>query len=146
MRAHKIDLIKHKNTKIHRTKEKEVPKDQNVLSKVGVTCSVSTEQKNIDLKLAAYIAVHSSIISVDHLCNLLKSIGKGSSLEELKIHRTKCTLLIKKVLAPAIRHEIVKDICKHNSYYSLIVDESTDISVNKYLCICVKYFSETKHN
>lgn len=51
----------------------------------------------------------------------------------------------KKVLAPAIRHEIIEDICKHKSYYSLIVDKSTDVSVKKYLCIFVKYFSESKH-
>lgn len=65
---------------MHKTKQKEVSKGQNVFlkksdSKVGITCTVSTEQKNTDLKLAAYIVVHSSIISMDHLCNLLKSIG-----------------------------------------------------------------------
>jgi len=136
--------MKHKNTKIHRTKQIEVPRGQSYLSKVGITCTVSTEQKKTDLKLAAYIAVHSSIKSIDHLCNLLKSLGKGSSLEELKLHRTKCVLLIKKVLAPAIRCEIVEDIRKHNSFYSLIVDESTDVSIKKYLCICIKYFSESK--
>lgn len=145
LRAHKTDLIKHKNTKIHKTREKEVPKGQNVLNNIGLTYNVSTEQKDIDLKLAAYVAVHSSIISIDHLCNLLKLIGRGSSLQDLKLHRTKCAQLIKKVLAPAIRHEIVEDIRKPKSYYSLIVDESTDVSVKKYLCICVKYFSESKH-
>jgi len=144
LRAHKTDLIKHKGTKIHRTKQIEVPRGQSYLSKVGITCTVSTEQKKTDLKLAAYIAVHSSIKSIDHLCNLLKSLGKGSSLEELKLHWTKCVLLIKKVLAPAIRCEIVEDIRKHNSFYSLIVDESTDISIKKYLRICIKYFSESK--
>lgn len=82
---------------------------------------------------------------MDYLCNLLKSVGKESALEKLKIHQTKCTLLIKKVLAPAIRHKIIEDNCQHKSYYSLIVDESTNISVKKYLCICVKYFSESKH-
>lgn len=28
--------------------------------------------------------------------------------------------------------------------YSLIIDESTDISVIKYLCLCIRYYSMTK--
>ncbi|CAL8239767.1 unnamed protein product [Gadus morhua 'NCC'] len=58
------------------------------------------------------------------------------------MHRTKCTAVITSVLAPHFREELREDIGE--SPYSLYLDESTDVSVNKLLCICVKYRSQ-KH-
>jgi hypothetical protein len=68
------------------------------------------------------------------------AVYKGSRLENLRLHRTKCSMLIKNVIAPALLKEIVNSI--GNSGYSLIVDESTDVSVIKYMAICAKYFDK----
>lgn len=103
--------------------------------------TISKEKKNIDLKLAVHIACHSSIRSIDHLGDLLKLHGKGSPLENLKLHRTKCSKLILNVLSPSILQSLVEDI--GNSKYSLIVDESTDVSVSKYMAYCIRYFSKS---
>ena len=54
-----------------------------------------------------------------------------------KMHKTKCTAVITSVLASHFREELREDIGE--SPYSLYLDESTDVSVNKLLCICVKY-------
>ena len=59
-----------------------------------------------------------------------------------KMHKTKCTAVITSVLASHFREELREDIGE--SPYSLYLDESTDVSVNKLLCICVKYRSR-KH-
>jgi len=75
---------------------------------------------------------------VDDLSDILKD-----EMETFQMHRTKCTAIIKSVLAPHFREELVEDIGE--SPYSLYLDESTDISVNKLLCICVKYHSK-KHS
>lgn len=88
--------------------------------------------------MAIYAATHTSIKSIDHLCEILKVIGKGT-LSNLRLYRTKCSSLIKYVIAPSLIEELVEDI--GTSYFSLIVDESTDVSVFRYLCICIKYFS-----
>ncbi|CAI6347130.1 unnamed protein product [Macrosiphum euphorbiae] len=93
-------------------------------------------KKTIDLKLAVYIATHSSIMSVDHLGEILKLTGKNTPFANL---RTKCSSLIKYVLEPSLLEDLVKDI--GTSCFSIIVDESTDVSVFEYLCICIKYFS-----
>lgn len=61
---------------------------------------ITNEQKTIDLKLATYVATHTSIKSIDYLCEILKVIGKGTPLCNLKLHRTKCSSLIKYVIAP----------------------------------------------
>lgn len=74
---------------------------------------------------------------------MLKVFGRGSNLENLKLHRTKCSKLILNVLSPAIVEDLVKDI--GDIGYSLIIDESTDVSVNKYMAYCIRYFSKPKN-
>jgi len=103
---------------------------------------VKDEQKLIDLRLAMYIASHTSINCIDHLAELLKMLGKGSRLEHLRLHRTKCSQLIKNVIAPTMLSELVDDVA--DSPFSLIIDESTCISVTKYLAIMIKYFSKSE--
>jgi hypothetical protein len=45
-------------------------------------------------------------------------------------------------VAPCMLDEIIKDM--ENQPFSVILDESTDISVtNKYICVCVRYYSES---
>jgi len=97
----------------------------------------------MDIKLATYITMHSSARSIDHLGELLLTLGKGSILENLQLHRTKCSSIIKHVIAPVLLDNLVNAIGQKG--YSLIIDESTDVSVTKYLCMCVKYFDTTEN-
>ncbi|CAH2108899.1 unnamed protein product [Euphydryas editha] len=55
------------------------------------------------------------------------------------MHRTKCTEVIKNILAPHFTEKLIKDIGEQK--YSLIIDESTDISTSKQLGIVIRYFS-----
>lgn len=55
------------------------------------------------------------------------------------MHRTKCSKLISNVISPALLSELGEDI--GNEPYSLIIDESTDISVQKYMAVYIKYFN-----
>ncbi|XP_031352107.1 SCAN domain-containing protein 3-like [Photinus pyralis] len=146
LRPHKTDLIKHSKTQQHIRKASNVPSTSQ-LARFGIVAesSFSNDQKVRDLKLATFVAVHSTLNTMDHLCDLLKDIGK-SSFSDLRMHRTKCTQVIRKVLAPSIIKDIIDDINNSNAHYSLILDESTDISVNKYLCVCVRYYSAVKQS
>lgn len=99
---------------------------------------VDAETKVLDLRLAIYVAIHTFIKSINHLGELLKVLGKGTKLEKLQIHRTKCSKLIANVLAPAILSDLIEDIKTCKSGYSLIVDESTDITVKKFMGICIR--------
>jgi len=81
---------------------------------------------------------------VDHLCEVLKLVGGGCpDLENLRLHRTKCSKLIVNVIAPALLTGVVNDI-KESYGMSLIVDESTDVSYIKFLAICARYYSKKK--
>lgn len=51
--------------------------------------------------------------------------------------RTKTTNIIKNVIAEE-QSQVLIEILR-NQYFSILIDESTDISVNKLLCILTKY-------
>ncbi|KAE8740759.1 hypothetical protein FOCC_FOCC013727 [Frankliniella occidentalis] len=149
LRAHLADLKKHYETDKHKENMEYWNTDKQkrlktVVLTIELYCEgihvVHNEEKRVDLKLAMFIAVHSNIRSMDHLCELLKNLGKDSKLERLRLHRTKCSMLIKNVLSPALLTDLVADL-NTSGAYSLIIDESTDVTVVKYLAVMVKYFS-----
>ncbi|XP_037805541.1 uncharacterized protein LOC119599716 [Lucilia sericata] len=55
--------------------------------------------------------------------------------------RTKCTKIIENVLCPYFKKELIADI--GDSVFSLLIDESTDVSMKKQLGIVVCYYSES---
>ncbi|CAG5073487.1 Similar to ZNF862: Zinc finger protein 862 (Homo sapiens) [Cotesia congregata] len=80
---------------------------------------------------------------LDNLTELLKKIEPDSNVfSKMKLHRTKCAALIKNILSPCMLEDLVNDMKK--SPYSLIMNECTDISTEKILCIMVRYFSFKK--
>lgn len=58
------------------------------------------------------------------------------------MHRTKCGNIIKNVLASYFVQELRNDI--RNSPFSILIDESTDISTDKYLGCTILYYSSCK--
>jgi len=97
--------------------------------------AVDNSVKVAELKVAAHIACHSSIRTVDHLGEIVKDV----SGKDIALHGTKCTALVKRVLSPSVHEQLLNDLKDCN--YSLIIDESTDIGLQKQLCIMVRYFS-----
>ncbi|CAG9792681.1 unnamed protein product [Diatraea saccharalis] len=66
---------------------------------------------------------------------------QGTDLKN--IHRTKCSEIINEVLGPHFKESLRLDIADQK--YSLILDESTDISVSKNLGIAFRYFSNSQN-
>ena len=95
------------------------------------------EKKRLELKLALFTAANMSIHNIDELSDiLLAEFGQDT----LQLGRTKCTALIKNVLAPFFVNELKSDI--QDTPFSLLVDESTDISVTKLVASCIRYYSK----
>ncbi|XP_012543533.1 uncharacterized protein LOC105840987 [Monomorium pharaonis] len=144
LRPHKTDLERHSKRAVHINNiEKRNPKKQPKITTTAGTSLETNEHKIADIKLALHIAV---LQTANHLSELLIELSKHlsaySGFQNLKLHRTKCSSIIKYVIGPALEEELIKDI--GNSYYSLIIDESTDISVFKYMAVCIRYFSNAK--
>ncbi|XP_051798030.1 uncharacterized protein LOC127531856 [Acanthochromis polyacanthus] len=135
IRAHHADLMQHAGTEKH--KKNSALFSSMRLTDIGFTTSKQNETtKTNELKIATYIACHTSISAVDHLSEL---VGSTSTEKELKIHRTKCTALINNVIAPCMFRDLMSDI--GDAQYSLVIDESTDITSVKQLCVVIRYFS-----
>lgn len=106
--------------------------------------STKDEAKIAEARFALYVAKHSSISSVDHLILVNKSAINDSKIcQELNLARTKCGALIKNVWFPFLQEKLKSEV--GSEHYSLIIDESTDISITKFLGVIIKYYSvETK--
>ncbi|KAK3930911.1 SCAN domain-containing protein 3 [Frankliniella fusca] len=139
LRAHHADLVRHANNPTH-IKNMEGQRTNMRLDTMGVQ-RVGDDRKAIDLQLAVHVVVHSGLRTVDHLTELLKQVGKGSPLENLKLHRTKLSKLVVNVIAPVMLANLVQDI--GTSTFSLIIDESTDISTTKFLAVMIKFYSNS---
>ncbi|CAI6357069.1 unnamed protein product [Macrosiphum euphorbiae] len=101
----------------------------------------SLNTSRAEVALAMFVSAHCALLSVDHLGALCKShfSGTNNTADNLRLHRTKCTAIIKNVLCPYFKNNLKDDI--GNGRFSILVDESTDISVIKYLGIAAIYYS-----
>lgn len=140
---HYNDLKRHTESKKHKTSENIVfGKLQQKFAYRNMESSL--EEKRAEAKLALYIACHTSINAVDHLSEVCKTaFHRNPITDNLRLHRSKCTCILNNVLALYFQHNLLADI--GNSFFSIIIDKSTDISVQKFLGIIIIYFSESQN-
>ncbi|XP_020803118.1 uncharacterized protein LOC110179860 [Drosophila serrata] len=104
-------------------------------SKIGFKPVKSSETCRQEAVIAMFIAQHRAIEPVGHLCELLKLFGA----KKVKLHRTKCTNLIKNVVSVHFNEDLRLDL--GNEKFSLLIDASTDISITKLLGVAIIYYS-----
>ncbi|KAL3205574.1 hypothetical protein MRX96_040752 [Rhipicephalus microplus] len=109
-------------------------------------CSSSSDDLKVaELRLAAHLAVHGSFLTADHLTPVISGCFSDSVLASaVTLGRTKCAALVTKVLGPTFREELLKDMTA--AQYSLIVDESTDVSCTKELAVVARFFYRSKRD
>lgn len=94
--------------------------------------------REAEARLALFIAQHTSINVTDHLVLCCRT-SFSKHAENLQMHRTKCSNIIKNVISPFFIKDLRDDIAQNK--FSILIDESTDLSVNKYLGIVIIYYS-----
>lgn len=112
---------------------------QRCLHKSYFSQDIKLKARSAEARLALFIVAHTAFRSIDHLQDVCKLEFKDSEHSNLQIHRTKCCGIILNILAPYFEKILRKDI--DDNKFSLLVDESTDISVNKLLGVAICYFS-----
>ncbi|XP_046975618.1 uncharacterized protein LOC124541725 [Vanessa cardui] len=98
-----------------------------------------------EVKLTGFFVEHNLAYStVDHLTELLKNIFTDSQIaQKISLKRTKATSIATAVIGDSEK-EIIANKLKYNKF-SVITDESTDISTQKSSCIVLRYYdNETK--
>jgi len=90
-----------------------------------------------EIKIASFIAEHNiSINSVDHLVKMLLSLKLNEDSSKITCNRTKSTAIIYNVIGLTDFDNIINEM-KTNKF-SLMVDESTDISSIKHIALVVR--------
>ena len=132
------DLKKHATAAAH-VKFVQARSFQQPLNKVFKPIVMTAERvrKRRELRFALFTAIKTSINSIDPLSEI---IDDEFGPNVIKLHRTKCTYLIKNILGPYFKRELMKDL-QASPCFSLLVDESTDISITKILAFSLRYYS-----
>lgn len=70
------------------------------------------------------------------------SFSDNKAANNLHLHRTKCSAITKNILHSHFLDDLLNDL--GSGPFSLILDESTDISITKLLGMAIVYYSERK--
>lgn len=136
IRAHYHDLKSHAGRSKHHSRSKRSA--ESISSYAIFVKPISDVQKRRELKIAAYAACNIPISTVDELGEILSDEFGSFDLDS-----TKCTTIITSLLGPYFKEQLLDDVGQ--SPYSLLVEQSTDISVKPLLGISIRYFSQ-RHN
>lgn len=101
------------------------------------TGGASNATHRAELQLCAFVAEHNiSFLAINHLVPVLKSCFPDSQIaQKMQMKKTKATAIIKNVIAVSEKEYLTRAL-KTNKF-SILIDESTDISCNKTMCIVV---------
>lgn len=112
-----------------------------VQTKINFTVK-DLQSMEAEAKLSLYVCAHSAILPIDHLSELCKSTFQDQTAKSLKLHRTKCSGIIKNVFYQHFQKDLLQSVVNGFSKYSLLLDESNDISVVKLLGIAIVYHDD----
>lgn len=98
--------------------------------------------KQAELKICAFLHEHNlPFLLADHLSKFIASVCPDSDVaKHINCSRTKATYITNECLSVE-QLKVVSSILK-NSKFSLIIDETTDISTQKSLALVVRYYDE----
>lgn len=140
VKAGKTQLDKHAKSKKHIDSCKTLLRQPtiNSLPSVQLCNGLATKVKDAEIRLAAFVVEHNLPFNVmEHLPALLKATCVDSEVAKgLACSRTKTTAMVKNVLGAESKHLLIEEM--KTTYFSLIVDESTDVSCMKHVCIVVR--------
>lgn len=141
-------IKRHDGTTLHKNnfkKAKNTPKINNVLKEKGKISSLANSVKEGELKCVMFLQEHNlPFILMDHLPKLIRSVCPDSEIaKNLKISRTKAADICKNCFTPEALRILTEEI-KNAVSFSIILDETTDISTSKSLAVVARYFNGRK--
>lgn len=140
----KSELLKHADTKIHKANvlaKKSTKTVAAFFERKGIS-SVEKNAQTFEIRISMFFAEHNVALHiVDHLIPLLKIIVPDSEIiKKAELGRTKCTEIIKNVIAKEEKEHLIKKL--QTNKFSILIDESTDIGLNKTMCVLVRFYDK----
>jgi hypothetical protein len=138
IRCCKTDITRHSQRETHIEKIKD---HENLIENNDKAISFNDKVKSAEIKLAAFFAEHNiAFYTANHLIPLIKDLSlEPEVVQNLALGSTKCTYIVKEVIAKREVEKIVEILQKQK--FSILLDESTDITDKKFMCLLVKYVS-----
>ena len=135
------ELKKHALSKKHLEIQQSMKSSQPITSMVTQD-TTSKQVKRAEIKVASFLVEHNLPFNLmDHLSDLVTDVFPDSKIaSRFKCKHTKARSVVKHVLADPCREEVIKTLT--DTKFSMIIDESTDISAKKQLAVVVRYFCE----
>ena len=137
----KSDLRSHSKTVTHADNVNAAKKLGTFATNIPTNSIFKEMVDTAKLRTSQYIAEHEDAVeSVDDLTRLiqLQALNPDAAIA-MRLRRDKCSAIIKNVLYPVEFDKIINILNK--SKFIILVNESTDISNTKLLCISIQYFS-----
>lgn len=136
-------LRKHGTSKSHEQSARSVTSSKNIFSMCQAQNDTKVRARKVELMATLFlIKKNLPIADIDDLIELMKTVDIDKSVQrQLACGRTKCSQIVKNVIGKYTLEQLI-DVLR-TSYFSLIIDESTDVAVKKQLVLCVRFFSPT---
>lgn len=143
----KSELEKHMKRSKHKKNIKKVTGVRNIAEAFAGNATRNQHTKNVkeaEIRIAALFADNNFAVSaVGEVLGVMKKAAKDSAIvKDITLERTKCSALIRNVVAATEIEETVKNI--RETPFTVLVDESPDIAHKKNFCILVKYMHKGK--
>lgn len=102
------------------------------------------EVATAELLISAFMAEHGMPFhQAEHLSEVVKKMfPKCDVAQKMFMKKTKASYVMQEGIAYEERQEIAK-ICKENKF-SIMIDESTDVSVSQVLAVMIRFFDKAK--
>ncbi|KAJ8967559.1 hypothetical protein NQ314_002876 [Rhamnusium bicolor] len=115
-----------------------------IVPRENLSSQLDISTKSAEIKIAGFLSEHNiSMKALEHMTDMLKSSFPDSKIaQNIAMKRTKGTAVITNVIGETEKNELTKKIS--DCPFSLLSDESTDLSCTKSSVIIVRYFDEEK--
>jgi hypothetical protein len=136
----KTGLKRHLVSKSHQTKYATSTGRCSTITSLFDRATNRNETPTMEIKLCAFIAEHNLPLSLaDDLVTFIRSLFPlDQTLRNVKLGKQKATNVVRQVLGLDYLHEAISALRSHS--YSLIIDETTDLSTAKQLAVLTTYF------
>lgn len=138
MKAGKSELKKHGAGKVHMKNMETAIVSNRYQPGIRTFVSENAKLRNTEAAICSYIVENNlPISSVEPLVELIKALPDKSITSQISLGKQKATNIIRSGLRPFYNENLVSEL--KSNLFSIYIDETTDVSVQKQLAIIVSY-------